>query len=158
MDLSWYCWKWMHHCLRLLVQHPCTTWPHLHPTSCQRKQNAVYHRCVCVGDIDLTFVCSVIFVKQTVCSCPWTGLTDNGLVKQKQSLWLKNVRQSPFEENKSHLRQSQMVKIPQREHSIQLWIFKTLFNKRFKDTEEHSKVNKLHRYITITSARFSLVY
>lgn len=38
------------------------------------------------------------------------------------------------------------------------WIFKTLFNKRFKDTEEHSKVNKLHRYITITSARFSLVY
>ena len=33
-------------------------------------------------------------------------------------------------------------------------IFKTLFNKRFKDTEEHSKVNKLHRYITITSARF----
>ena len=69
-------------------------------------------------------------------------------------LMVQKFQVIPCKQTKADLRQSQMVKISPKGQSIQLWIFKTLFNKWFKDTEEHSKVNQLHRYITITSARF----
>lgn len=102
-------------------------------------------------------VYSVIFAnRQTlVCYFSYPGITDKDLMK-RESLWFQ-MSSNTLQAKQGLLSRSQMVKISPKEHSLQLWIFKTLFNKRFKDTEEHSKVNKLHRYITITSARFTLV-